>query len=331
MLEKAPDTLPSGAAESKIPIRLFATVNLLPEITRTVQQNAEAVGLYRSEFLELAHRSLPTEEEQCEVYRKMLRMLDGRSLTLRTLDLRAEKLYGLVDENLDPKQAWDWRLVDRLPRVQSIIRTQLRAAIRAAQEGPLRILFPMITSNPQFECALRLLAEARESLLGEGFPIHWMPPIGVMVEAPVAALRIPRWAPRVDFVCIGSNDLMHSYFGVERLDDSLMQLKTPLEPGFLKVVRHIVLRCHAADRQVTICGEAASQPWAALAFHILGADALSLPPDDLPKVRRIFYEASIPEDLPAFRRKILAAHGVAEVHDILAGCFPHPAASLTAR
>lgn len=304
------------------PLRLEATVNLMPEVARTVQNRAEAVGLYRSEFLELACRSFPTEEEQVEVYRRMLRMLEGRPLTLRTLDLRADKLFGITKDPKYKVQSWDWRLVDQLPHVQELLLSQLRAALRAAKDGPLRILFPMITTHRQFHCALGLLAEAKRSLREEKIAFGENVPVGIMVEVAAAAMMVRTWVRLVDFICVGSNDLLHSLLGIERGDDELLHLKTPLEPSYLRTVRRIVRYAHRAGRPVTICGEATSNPKAILALCALGVDALSLPPDDLPKARRIFRQVSLPSDTAELSRKLANATDVEKVEELLAIHFP---------
>jgi phosphoenolpyruvate-protein kinase (PTS system EI component) len=301
---------------------LVATVNLLPEVTRTVQNGGEEVGLFRSEFLELASRSFPTEEEQLDVYRRMVRMLDGRPLTLRTLDLRADKLYGIIADPELQVESWDWRLVDQLPHVQNLLRGQIRAAMRAAVDGPLKILFPMVTTQHQFDCALQLVDDAKRSLAEEGLPHDPNVPLGVMIEAPAAAMLIRSWAPRVDFVNVGSNDLLHSLLGIERDDDRLLRLKTPLDPAYVRTVRHVIRQSHAAGRPVTVCGEAASNPRAILALYALGADALSVPPDDLPKARRLFQSVQLPCDVESVRRRLLRANDVEEVEAILRESFP---------
>lgn len=304
------------------PIRLETTVNLLPEVARTVRNGGMAVGLFRSEFLELACRTFPTEEEQLEAYRKMLRILDGRPLTLRTLDLRADKMFGITGDPQFQTQSWDWRLVDQLPHVQELVRTQIRAALRAAADGPLRVLFPMMATERQFARALSLVREARRTLVEEGLPFGADVPIGVMIEVPAAAMHIRGWAPKVDFVCVGSNDLLHSILGIERDDDRLLLLKTPLEPTYLRTVRHVIKHAHAAGRPVTVCGEAASNPKAILALYALGADALSVPPDDLPKARRLFRDVSLPADPWVIGRRLVHARDVEEVEEILARGFP---------
>lgn len=315
----APET--NSPASQPPPIRLEATVNLLPEVARTVQLGGEAVGLYRSEFLELARRSFPTEEEQLVVYRKMLQILDGRPLTLRTLDLRREKLFG-IEYDAKLHQPIDWRLVADSAMVRDLIRTQLRAAFRAAASGALRVLFPLVTSQRQLTCALSLAEEAKQSLEEDGLPYNPNVPLGIMIEVPSAAMNTRRWAPLVDFVCIGSNDLLHALLGIERTDDEVLHLRTPLDPSYLATVRYIIKHAHACHKSVTVCGEAASNPQAALALYAMGANALSVPPDDLEKVRRVFQDVQLPSDLNHVRHDLLRATSAEQVQSLLDQYFP---------
>lgn len=304
------------------PIRLETTVNLMPEVGRTVQFGGQAVGLYRSEFLELARRSFPSEDEQVEIYRKMVSILAGRPLTIRTLDLRTDKLYSASAEIHAEDQSWDWRLVDRLPHVQDLVRTQIRAILRAAESGPVRILFPMIVTQRQLDSALKLIHEARKSLDEEQLPYGKTVPLGLMVEVPAAAMMARAWAHNVDFLCVGSNDLLHSLLGIERNEDQLQSLKTPLDPSYLRTVRHIIKHADAVKRPVTICGEAASHPKACLALYALGADALSVPPDSLNDVRRYFAEVHMPKDLENVSRQILGAAHIDQIEQIIDRWFP---------
>ncbi|MGL4461292.1 MAG: putative PEP-binding protein, partial [Planctomycetia bacterium] len=296
---------------------------------RSVKVDVDAVGLFRSEFLELARRSFPTEEEQYAVYSKMLRILDGRPLTLRTLDLRADKLFGLASLHSD--QSWEWRLVDQLPHVQELVRTQLRAVLRAAVEGPVRVLFPMVMRQRQFDCALRLVDEARRTLLEEGLPFRGDVPIGVMIEVPAAASLVRRWAPRVDFFSIGSNDLLHSLLGIDRGDDALRTLKTPLDPSYLRTVRRVVKHASAAGRPVTVCGDAASNGLGMLALYCLGVTALSMPPDDVVRARRYFSRVDWPVDPTAVGRRLLRAADAEEVEELLLAYFPPRSSPNTAK
>ncbi|QDU62039.1 Phosphoenolpyruvate-protein phosphotransferase [Planctomycetes bacterium Pan216] len=300
------------------PIRLETTVNLFPEVKRSIECGAEAVGLYRSEFLELARRSFLTEEEQYEVYRKMIGELNGRPMTIRTLDLRSEKLYGIADLT---RECWEWRLVDQLPHVQDVVRTQLRAILRAGKGGPVRILFPMITTQRQLNRALILLDEARESLREEGVAFAEEVPVGIMIEVAAAALMAEAWIPRIDFLSIGSNDLLHSLLGIDRSDDGLVDLKTPLEPGYLRLVWRVIGHAHAAGKPVTICGEAASDLDGILALYSLGADALSLPPGHVQQVRTMFASLQLPSEPRQVGQRLVEANDIADVKAILSEEF----------
>ncbi|HVJ82164.1 MAG TPA: putative PEP-binding protein [Planctomycetia bacterium] len=298
------------------PIRIEGTVNLLPEVTRSIRNGAMGIGLYRSEFLQLARRSVPTEEEQYDIYRKMIRLLDGRPLTIRTLDLRADKMLAFQMEG-KAADVWEWRLVEHAPQVRDLIRVQLRAILRAAVDGPVKILFPMVVGDRQFETALRLVDDAKRSLRKEGLAFHDATPIGVMVEVAAAVLMLKHWIGRIDFVGVGSNDLLHSLLGIERSEDSLAILKTPLEPTYLRAVRHVVKQARAHGKEVTVCGEAASHPKGALALAAIGVAAISVPPDDLPRVRAQFAKRAIPADLENLGRRLVAAKDVPTIEAML--------------
>lgn len=304
------------------PIRLEATVNLLPELGLTISRGADGVGLYRSELLELACRSFPTEEEQLETYRKMLSILGGKPLTIRTLDLRPAKLFGITSDPMFERETWDWRLVADMPHVQSLLRSQLRAALRAAQDGPVRILFPMIVSDRQLRCALQLVEQAKRSLEQEGVAIEAKTPIGLMVEVPAAAMAVKRWIELVDFVSIGSNDLLHSLLGIQREDNRMEGLRTPLDPTYLMIVSRIVRHAHRAGRTVTVCGEAIDHPTALLALHALGVDSVSLPPNDIPRARRLFHSVKPNHSLRKVAHQLVKCQTSDEVESVLAEAFP---------
>jgi phosphotransferase system enzyme I (PtsP) len=302
-IDRSTDAKNLASLDPSIPLRLETTVNLLPEVERTVRFGGAGIGLYRSEFLELARRAFPTEEEQVEVYRRMLEMLDGRPVTVRTMDLRSEKkMYG-GGTGMRRYECWEWRLVDRLPHVQDVIRSQLRAIIRSSAFGPIRALFPMITSRRQLDSALRLFHEAETQLRDEGFEFIRRVPLGMMVETPGSARLLPHFIDDVDFVSIGSNDLLHFLLGIERCEDELTPLKSPLDPAFLFAVRRVVKVAHAASKTVTVCGEAAGHPQAAIALALLGVDVLSIPPDQLNQIRSAFAESTLlnSTDEQAFR------------------------------
>ncbi len=313
----------AAIAAAPLPLRVLATVNLLPEAARAADRGAEGIGLFRSEFLQLPRRSFPSEEEQFDAYCRLLDLLAGRPVTVRTFDLRAEKMFAArPDDAADA--VWDWRLVADAPHVQEAVRTQLRALLRAADRGPLQILFPMIATERQFQQALKLVEEAARSLRAEGVPHRADAPRGLMVEVPAAVLLAPRWAKQVDFLSIGSNDLLHSLLGVERNDDTLAALKTPFDPAYLRAVHHVVKHAAALGKPVTVCGEAASQPKAAVALAALGVSALSVPPDDIARVRAEFASRAVPGDLAPCGRALARALDPADALRLLdEHCPPH--------
>ncbi len=310
------------AIDAPAPIRLEATVNLLPELGLTVSRRADGVGLYRSELLELACRSFPTEEEQLETYKRMIGILGGKPLTIRTLDLRPAKLFGINSDPMFERDTWDWRLVAELPHVQSLLRSQLRAALRAALDGPIRILFPMIVSDKQLRCALQLVDQARRSLEQEGVRADHPVPIGIMIEVPAAAMFAKDWMKLVDFVSIGSNDLLHALLGIQREDNQLEGLRTPLDPVYLMTVSQIVRHAHRWGKTVTVCGEAIDHEEALLALYALGVDGVSLPPNDIPRARRLFHSVALPSDPRAVARRLVRCQSSQEVGDVLRESFP---------
>jgi phosphotransferase system enzyme I (PtsP) len=322
LVEDAATAVDAAAHQHPAPIRLEATVNLLPELGLTVSRGADGVGLYRSELLELACRSFPTEEEQLETYRRMIAMLDGKPITIRTLDLRPAKLFGITNDPMFERETWDWRLVAELPHVQSLLRSQLRAALHASLEGPARILFPMIVSEKQLYCALSLVDQARRSLEQDGVFVDKHVPIGLMIEVPAAAMFAKRWVNLVDFVSIGSNDLLHSLMGIQREDSQLESLRTPLEPVYLMTVSQIVRHAHRAGRTVSVCGEAIDNSPAILALYALGVDSVSLPPNDIPRVRQLFHSVELPSDLREVARRITKCRTSSAVEEVLRQSFP---------
>ncbi|MBX9653183.1 GAF domain-containing protein [bacterium] len=311
------------------PLRIEATVNLLPELGLTISRGGDGVGLYRSELLELACRTFPTEEEQLETYRKMISILAGKPLTIRTLDLRPAKLFGITSDPMFERETWDWRLVAELPHVQSLLRSQLRAALRASLDGPIRLLFPMIVSDRQLKCALQLVDQARRSLEQEGVFLEKKVPVGIMIEVPAAAMLCKQWINLVDFVSVGSNDLLHSLLGIQREDNQLDGLRTPLDPVYLTTVSQIVRHAHRAGRTVTVCGEAIDHEIALLALYTLGVDAVSLPPNDIPRARKLFHSVELPLDPRAVARRLVKCQNPDEVDEILREAFPKKTASVS--
>jgi phosphoenolpyruvate-protein kinase (PTS system EI component) len=251
-------------------------VNLLYEASRAVQLGAGGVGLYRTEFLFLARRTLPTEEEQVGAYGKLLSRLGGRPVTIRTFDLRPDKLASYAHLGSAAARPLDWRLVLESPPLQQLFFDQVRAILRAATAGPVRILIPLVTRTEVLDFVLETLAKARDGLRREGLPFADDTPLGAMIETAAAGYMVGAWARHVDFFALGTNDLAASALGVDREDPVSAELADPLHPGVLRLIHEIVTEAHAARRRVSVCGEMAADELGAAALAALQVDCLSV-------------------------------------------------------
>jgi phosphoenolpyruvate-protein kinase (PTS system EI component) len=298
--------------------RVEANVNLLSEAALVRASGAAGVGLYRSEMLFLARRTLPTEEEQVEIYRKLIDALGGRPATIRTFDLRPDKLAHGAAVASSLAQTLDWRLVLESPILQRLFKEQVRAILRAAAEGPVRLLIPLVTRSRLLEFAITTLAEAREELLREELPFGRDVPFGIMIEVAAVAPLVEAWSERVDFFALGTNDLIASAMGVDR-DDPVGTLNDDiLHPGVIRMIGGIITGAHAKGRPVSVCGEMASDPDGAVVLAALGADSLSLAVDRVGTIRQALSELA-PECLPSLGADLRAAPTVDQVKNLLAG------------
>jgi phosphotransferase system, enzyme I, PtsP len=276
--------------------RVEVNINLLCEVPQALQQHAAGVGLYRTEFLFLARRTLPTEEEQLAVYQKLLEMLQGRPASIRTFDLRPDKLAH-AGWNPTTAETLDWRLVLGTPLLQKLFKDQVRAILRAAVAGPARILVPLVTRTELLDFVFRALDEARTELEREGLEFDSRVPVGIMIETAGAAAMMEAWARHVDYFSLGTNDLIASALGFDRQDAVGADRDDALHPGVLRLIGDAVTAAHRAGRLVTVCGEMAADPEAALALAALQVDALSVPVAQLGPVRQILSARKL--DVPA--------------------------------
>jgi phosphoenolpyruvate-protein kinase (PTS system EI component) len=274
-----PTEMPGG---KKVPL-IYANVNLISEVRPAVDRGAMGVGLYRTEFLILSRRMMISEEQQVVNYRQVIGLLERRPVNIRTFDLRAEKSPPPSAEQPDPGRL-DWRLVLRSPAAQRVFREQVRAILRAGIAGHVRILVPLVVSTEQLHWVKGAVAEAQESLRRDGLPFAENVPLGIMIEVPAAATLVEEWTGHVDFLCVGTNDLLASAMGVSRDDPVSEIVCDPLHPALQRTVAHIVAAGRAANIPVTMCGEMASTAEGVRLLADLGVDALSVAVNHLPTV-----------------------------------------------
>lgn len=261
-------------------LRLFANAERAEDIERARNLGVAGIGLYRTEFLFLAHAGLPNEEEQFTVYRDVVLNAGGLPVTIRTLDLGADKAdaAGLVMAS-EPNPALGLRGVRLSLRQPDVFVTQLRAILRASCYGPLRILVPMVTDAAELAEVRHLIEGCARDLRTAGHEIPDQFELGAMVEVPAAALNVRALLEVADFLAIGSNDLTQYMLAADRNNDQLGKLYEPAHPAVMRVLAHVIRRARIAGKPVCLCGEIAGDPAFAPLLVAIGLEDFSMLPD----------------------------------------------------
>jgi phosphotransferase system enzyme I (PtsP) len=265
---------------------LVVNTGLVSEVARSLDRGAEGVGLYRTEILFLLRDRFPSEEEQRQIYREQLEAFYPKPVTMRTLDIGGDKAlpyFPISEEN----PFLGWRGIRVTLDHPEIYLAQIRAMMKAnADFGNLRIMLPMISNVMELEEALELLYRAHEELLEEGYKME-LPPVGVMIEVPAAVYQARELARQVDFLSVGSNDLTQYLLAVDRNNPRVADLYHAYHPAVLRALKIIVDGGHAEGKPVSICGELAGDPGAAVLLMAMGFDVLSMSAYNLPKVKAV--------------------------------------------
>ncbi|EIC22206.1 phosphoenolpyruvate--protein phosphotransferase [Thiorhodovibrio frisius] len=287
-------TRPSTSRDG-VPVVLLANLEL-PEDSAAAQQNgASGVGLYRTEFLYLNHTQAPSEEEHLADYLGILKALNGLPLTIRTLDLGLDKNIQYLSDRLPPltNAALGLRAIRLCLKEPDLFLPQLRAILRASAAGPVRLMVPMISTLNEVDTLLRLIQTTKRMLRNQGLAFDPLMPIGGMIEVPAAALMAESLARRLDFLSIGTNDLIQYTLAIDRLDDSVSYLYEPLHPAMLRLIRHIIESAAKTRTRVSMCGEMAGDARYTRLLLGLGLRELSMQPGSLLEVKAIVRDSDI--------------------------------------
>jgi phosphoenolpyruvate-protein phosphotransferase (PTS system enzyme I) len=273
---------------------LSANIDARNDVAAAVEAHAETVGLFRTEMLYLNRADLPSEEEQYQDAVAALDLLGGRMATFRTLDLGGDKIpLGVpVPEAANP--ALGVRAIRFSLLRPELFRTQLRALYRASLHGPMRIMFPLVSSSTELIEARRLCKEVRDSLWAEGTRCPEVP-LGVMVETPSAALTVDHLARHCDFFSIGTNDLVQHTFAADRENMDVRHLAPALHPALLRLIQRAVELAHCSKRRISLCGDMAANPAFTWILIGLGLRELSMAPSKLPAVRSVIQRTDLAE------------------------------------
>jgi phosphotransferase system enzyme I (PtsI) len=266
-----------------VEVRLEANVEFLEEAATGRLYGAEGIGLFRSEYLLGRGLPWPTEEQQLDVYRRLLEQMHPHPVTVRTWDVGLEALGGISPSS--PNPALGERALRLLRRSPDPFRVQLRALLRAGEHGPVRIMFPFVGGAGDLHIALSLLEEAREELRRDGVSFREDVPVGINLEVPSAAVVADLLAPEVDFFSVGTNDLIQYLLAVDRTDPRVSGLYEPLHPAVMRTLAQIAAAARAYERPLSVCGEMAGQPLEAVLLVGLGFRELSMAPSAIPRVK----------------------------------------------
>jgi phosphotransferase system enzyme I (PtsP) len=258
-------------------VTLLVNAGLLVDLPHIAETGAAGIGLFRTELQFMVAAELPRGAEQLRLYRQVLDAAEDRPVTFRTLDIGGDKVLPYMRfEEEEENPALGWRAIRLGLDRPGLLRTQIRALLDAAAERELRIMFPMVTTVDEFDQAKLLVEKELTHLRRHGHTLPERVHVGVMVEVPALLYQLDELLKRVDFLSVGSNDLMQFMFAADRSNTRLANRFDPISPPLLRALKEIADKGRAAKKPVTLCGELASQPLGALALIAIGYRSMSL-------------------------------------------------------
>ena len=298
-------------------ITLKCNIDLVEEVAHVHDVQAAGVGLYRTEFFYIDRVGGASSDEQYEVYRGLVEALDGKPLTIRTLDLGADKEFDPDYEGaISPNPALGLRAIRRSLQNKPVFIAQLRAILRASAHGPVHIMLPMLTNNSELSQSLALIRQSQKQLSDEGAKYDPDIKVGGMIEVPAAAISASSFARQLDFLSIGTNDLIQYTLAIDRVDDQVHYLFDPLHPAVLFLIRHTIKSGEETGTPVGMCGEMASNPHLTRLLVGLGLREFSTHPGSLLEIKDIIRRVSA-RKLRERCQKILQCPDPEEIHGMV--------------
>ncbi|MFA6203665.1 MAG: phosphoenolpyruvate--protein phosphotransferase [Gallionella sp.] len=296
-------------------IELHANIEKPQDIVEAKENGATGIGLFRSEFLFLNRDQLPDEEEQFEAYRAAAVGMKGMPVTIRTFDLGADKqIKGATQVSSNP--ALGLRAIRLCLAEPQLFRTQLRALLRATHYGNIKILIPMLSSVSEINQTLQFINATKQLLDDEGVPYDKAVKIGGMIEIPAAALSLGVFAKRLDFLSIGTNDLIQYTLAIDRTDEEVAHLYDPLHPAVLHLLSHVIATSNKLGVPVSVCGEMAGDPAYTRLFLGMGLRQFSMSSAQVPAIKQRVLSTSLPE-IVALIQKILRTEEPMKIRELL--------------
>jgi phosphotransferase system enzyme I (PtsI) len=309
-------------------VELQGNLELLAELPLIAQSGAAGIGLFRTEFLFMNRDSLPDEQAQADIYRTVIEAMDGESVTIRVLDWGGEKeidaltAHGMVPEALDQNPALGVRGLRLLLRSPELFETQLAAILRASRAGPVRVLLPMVTNTVEVRAARDIFERVAKRLRrrGEKLPDP-LPPLGIMIETPGAALSADALGLETDFFAIGTNDLAMYTLAVDRSATGVAALYDPLHPAVLRLIQFATEAALRLRMPVSVCGEMAANPRLTPLLLGLGIRSFSMNASAVPRVKQAVRAVSS-DDCARFARRVMGQSDPARIQELVLGFSP---------
>jgi phosphotransferase system enzyme I (PtsI) len=299
-----------------IRLELLANVNSPADAAVACTVGASGVGLYRTEYLFLTHPSVPDEEEQLAAYRAVIEAAPNQTVTIRTLDLGGDKHVPYLGDRNEANPFMGFRSIRLSWAYPELFQTQLRAILRAGRYGKVSLLFPMISTLEEVQRLKKVVHRTRLGLRRAGVPFGEDIPLGIMLEVPAAALCIEELLREVDFVSIGSNDLIQYLMAADRDNPHVAHLCEPFSPALLRLLAQVIRACNAHDKPVTLCGEMAGWPRCFLPLFGMGLRRLSMSPAFVPSIKEVVRHTTL-EMAQSVTQRVLSMHTVGEIRGYL--------------
>ncbi|MBL8440388.1 MAG: phosphoenolpyruvate--protein phosphotransferase [Betaproteobacteria bacterium] len=294
-------TAPSETLDGTL-IQLQANIELPGDVPEALELGAEGIGLFRTEFLFLGRGDMPDENEQFEAYKKVIKGMGGRPVTIRTFDLGGDKAVDAYRTQTNPALG---RRAIRLSLAEpKMFQIQLRAILRASKFGPVKLLIPMLAHAHEIDQTLAALEQAKSSLRGEKIAFDENIEVGGMIEIPAAALAVGLFMRRLDFLSIGTNDLIQYTLAIDRTDEQVSALYDPLHPAVLMLIAHTIASAEKENVPVSVCGELAGDPELTRLLLGMGLRIFSMHPSQILEVKSRVLKTDLNEVAPAVRKML---------------------------
>lgn len=297
-------------------LRLQANINGVADAQAACAMGASGVGLYRTEYLYLTHANVPDEDEQYEIYCQIVAASPNHNVTIRTLDIGGDKTVAyLGHDHQEANPFMGWRSIRLSFEHPEFFNTQIRAIVRAASEfpeGTVRVMFPMVTTVEELRKLRSMVRSAYKILSGRGIKTKEVP-IGMMLEVPAAAVSIESMLDLVDFVSIGTNDLVQYLMAADRDNPKVSHLCQPLAPPVLIVLKHVISACNRANVPITVCGEMAGRPKGFVLLLGMGLRRFSMSPAFIPSIKQLATKLTV-EESEQILSTVMAFKTVAQVN-----------------